>query len=580
MSKKTRIINSIAAFTLSAAISGCGSYSSFTDSLIPRDSYEKESFSSALEIHDLDTIYSEPFQDEVLYLTIGRGAVPTDPTWEQLNGTDLSWFADNEMEPYECDALVQFGNEEAPTRGSFGYGDMASNARIRLSGLRASERQQKTYRIKINSGSGNVSGVKTLILSKSFTDPFRFTSKLCFDLMRDIDELLSVRTRFVHLYVRDESEGEDNLFVDYGMYTMIETINRKYLSNRNLDSSGELYKAENFDFSRYEDVIKQPTDPAYDEKAMEKIIEPKGSSDYTKLINLLDVINNSDMGIEEIVKNYFFEDNLYTFMAFNILMDNKDTDTENFYLYSPTGTDKFFIIPWDYDGALRDDYEHIRDQDYDAGWEKGIYLYTDSKLFGRIIRDQRCVNKLSEHVTRLHESVLSPENVYQKAKELAEQTEKYLYSLPDMAYARVTRENYEKMLEMLPDQIDNNFYAYYDSLETPWPFHYLETEMFDDSLKISWEESSILEGDVSYKIEIANSWKFDKVIRSEEKIKATSFDAGYLPEGEYFVRVTAISDKGTTQEAYEFYNTELKTTVHGVLCFYVLNDGAVIQSTF
>ena len=570
---------SMACFTITA-LTGCSYLNELYESMSVTDSYEKAPFETSYEVHDLDSLYSSLIQDNVLYITVGRGAAPTDPTWEELNSTNISWFKENNQEQYECDALVQFGDEEAPTPGSFGYGDMASNARIRLSGTKASTRQQRSYRIKINSGSGNVSGIKTLVLSKSFTDPFRFTNKLCFDLMSQIDDLLSVRTRFVHLYIRDESEGEDNLFVDYGLYTLTETINKKYLSNRELDSSGELYKAENFDFGRHGDVIKQPTESGYDEKAMEEVLEPKGSSDYTKLIKMLDAINSGDYPIEKIVETYFVEENIYSWLAFNILVDNKDTDIENFYLYSPTGTDKFYIISWDNDGALRGDYELQRDPLYSPGWESGIYLYTESKLFGEMMKSQYCTNKLSEYVTKLHESVLSSENVTQKATELSAQVKPYLYALPDMAYARVTQANYDKLLELLPEQIDNNFYAYYDSLEKPWPFHINEPDMDAENLKISWEESEVLEGNITYKVEISDTWDFKKILKSAEGLKTTEYNAGNLTEGQYFVRVTAITDKGTTQEAYEFYNTETKATIHGVLCFYIMEDGTVFQSTF
>ncbi len=547
---------------------------------IPMDSYEKETDNSLLSIKDIDSLYDEPIQDEVLYLTVGRNYTSDsdEATWSEMNARDLSWFEESGEKQYECDALVQFGNEDGPTPGSFGYGNRSSNATIRLTGMKASKRQQKSYRIKINSGSA--SGIKTLVLSKAFTDPFRFTNKLCFDLMTEIDELLSVRTRFVHLYVKDETADKDNLFVDYGLYTMTETVNKKYLSNRNLDNAGELYKVEDFDFGRHEDVIMQPTNADYNEAEFEKLLEAKGSNDYSKLIKLLDAVNDESVPINEIVDNFFYKDNFYSWMAFNILMDNKDTDTENYYLYSPTGTDKFYIIAWDNDSALRSDYEVLKDPGYQEGWEKGIYLYSDSKLFGRVIRSQHCINELSEYVTKLHESSLSPENVRDKTLELKEQVKPYLYSLPDRSFARVTEDDYDKLIDQLPEQMNTNFYKYYDSLDTPWPFHILEPEMTDGNVQISWEESYLLNGSITYSVEVADSWDFAKTIQAKEGLTETVFDAGKLKPGQYFVRVQAVSDAGITQEAYEFYNTEKKTTVNGVLCFYVLDDGSVIQSTF
>ncbi len=550
----------------------------------PQDYYEKASLKDMYQVKDYRAIYEEPMARDVLYLTVGGDGSfgDSEHTWEEINEHNLSWYEERDEEAYTCDALVQFGNEDGPTSDAFGYGSMSANATVKLSGKKASTRQQKSYRIKINSGSGNVSGIKTLVLSKSFTDPFRFTNKLCCELMSKTDDMMSVRTEFVHLYVRDLNSEKTDLFVDYGLYTLVETVNKKYLSNRNLDSSGELYKINDFDFGRHSDVIMQPTEKNFDKNKFEELLEAKGSEDYSGLLEMLDALNGGDMSIEDVVKTYFDEDNLYTFMAFNILMDNKKTDTENFYLYSPMGVNKFYIIPWDNDGALRSDYERLRDPDYSEGYEKGIYLYTDSILFSRILKSRHCVDKLSEKIKELHESELSSENVSKRAKKLGDKVKKYLYRIPDASYARVTEENYDKLLEMIPEQIEKNYYAYYDSLETPWPFHIKDPELKDGHVIINWDESSMINGKISYDVEISDSWSFGSKLAQGTDLEDTKFDAGKLAPGQYFVRVYAKSDNGTglKQEAFEYYNTEKKTTVHGVLCFYVKEDGTVVKSTF
>ncbi|SFG26109.1 CotH kinase family protein [Oribacterium sp. WCC10] len=598
--KNNNIIKSIMALLLTASVlSGCNtanvtsenqtkenSEESLIDRFLywafPQDFYEKASKDALLSVKDYDALYDEPFAKDVMYLTVGEQQNSGDGkhSWEEINEHELSWYEERGEEPYYCDALVQFGNDDGPTSDAFGYGNMSANATVRLSGEKSSKRQQKSYRIKINPGSGNVSGIKTFILSKSFTDPFRFTNKLCYDLLTDIDELLSTRTRFVHLYVRDEQSEYGDLFVDYGLYTMVEAINKRYLNNRRLDGSGELYKAENFDFGRHSDVIMQPTSSGYDQKKFEELLEAKGSDDYSSLIKMLDAVNDPEISIRDIVKTYFDEDNIYTFMAFNILMDNKDTDTENFYIYSPTGSDRFYFIPWDNDGALREDYKELKDADYTPGWEKGIYLYTDSVLFSRMLKDQHCVDELSERIKELHDSELSSANVFIKVKKMAKKVKRYLYDAPDMAYARVTQDNYDNLILKIPEQIDRNYYAYYDSLETPAPFHINEPEIKDGELHVNWDESYCLNGNVSYDVEISDSWDFSTVKAKETDIKETVFSAGKLSPGQYFVKVTAKSDNGTglTQEAYEFYNTEKKTTVRGVLCFYIREDGTVEKS--
>ena len=93
------------------------------------------------------------------------------------------------------------------------------------------------------------------------------------------------------------------------------------------------------------------------------------------------------------------------------------------------------------------------------------------------------------------------------------------------------------------------------------------------------EEAKGGEG-IKYNIELSDTWDFLKVVKKENGLGTTTYDAGNLAPGQYFVRVTAVSPDGIEQEAYEYYNTELKTVVHGVMCFYVFEDGTVVRSDY
>lgn len=539
--------------------------------IMPQKVYQKSEQSSIAAVEDMSSLYTDDVTPLVLYLTARKGNASegTNHTWNELHQHDLSWYEEQDEDVFRCEALVQFGDEVGPVYGYYGYGDSSANATIRLSGKRSSVRQQKSYRVDLDANGGNISGMKAFVLQKSFTDPFRFTDKLAFDLIARCDTLLSTRTSFVHLYVRDLTADQDTQFMDYGLYTMVEPINKRYLKNRNLDSSGELYKVVDFDFARHADVIMQPTDSGYSAARFEEMLESKGSNDYSGLIAMLDALNDETIPIQDVVEAYFDKDSLYSWLAINLLLDNKDTDTENFYLYRPMGDEHFYIIPWDFDGSLRRDYEKLRDPDYVPGWEQGIFLYTQSKLFGRMMRSEYCTNELSETITVLHDDVFSGKVVQSRAEVLSEIVPQYLYDMPDMAYARVTEANYEKLLKRIAEQVDENFYTYYDTLETPWPFHILEPEQDGGHVVLRWEESQALNQEVTYAVELDDSWDFKDSILNETNYSGTSLDAGILPPGEYFLRVTAKSESGHTQEAYEFYNTEKKSTVRGVLCFYV-----------
>lgn len=568
-------------FLLCLLLTGCSLQAEdvFNGILSPEETYEKTGTSDVL-VSDADDLYAGPDDSvAVVYLAVGLGneADGTDHTWAEINTTPLE---EQGAQPYQCEAVFQLGDENAPSQGSFGYGEVTANAVVRLQGANASKRQQKSYRVSIKDGKGSLDGMKTIVLSKSFADPLRITNKLCYALLEDIPSLLSTRTRLVHLYVKDTTSGPDTLYVDYGLYTMVEPINKTYLKNRHLDDDGALYKANDFDFARHEDVITLATSPQFREDAFEALLESKGSDDHTKLLAMLKAVNDPAIPIQEVIDTYFDRDNLFNWLAFNILTGSKDTSTENYYLYSPTGSDRFYFISWDNDGAFRADYEELRAPGQSPAWDTGIFSFYDNVLFARILDDDACISSLSTAVDTLYETYLTEPIVSAAVSRLTALAEEHVYSLPDKVFARVTRPQYDTLAAGVHEQIVRNYYAYYNSLELPAPFHIHEPEMrADGSLRLSWEDAARGKA-VTYGVTLDDSWDFAAPLLSKSGLSSTEWVIDQLPAGQYFLSVTAQTAAGKSQIAYETYSTEVKTTVYGVLCFYVLPDGSVHASYF
>ena len=567
-------------FLLSLTLSGCRlPVETVGDLILSREeSYEKAEFAE-LQVADAAKLYrrDEPERITVLYLAVAPGneADGTDYTWTQINTVPLEEQADK---PYQCEGVLQLGDENAPTEGSFGYGQLTANCVVRLQGANASRRQQKSYRISIKTGMGSVDGMKSLVLSKSFSDPLRITNMLCYRLMENIPALLSTRTQLVHLYVKDASDA-DALYQDYGLYTMVEPINKTYFKNRNLDGDGGIYKANCFDFARHADVIMAATSPQYQLSAFEALLEVKGDHDHSHLLEMLEAVNNPDIPIRQVVNTYFEPDNLYTWLAFNLLTGNKDASTENYYLYNPTGSDRFYFISWDNDGAFRDAYEEMRAPGQSPGWDTGVYSFYDNVLFRRILQDPDCISALSTAVDILYETYLTEAAVLSEAEPLTELAVDGIYSLPDRTFARVTRQQYDELAAQLGLQVTENYYRYYESLEKPAPFHILEPQLLPaGGLLLSWEEADCTQP-VTYTVQLDDAWDFGTPLLSGDR-QETQWIVDRLPVGQYFLKVTATIPGGQSQIAYEFYPTEQKTTVYGVLCFYVLQDGSVHASYF
>src|SRR6185369_6918071 len=116
---------------------------------------------------------------------------------------------------------------------------------------------QKSFKIELKKGEGTWRGQRTIALNKHVFDPSRVRNKLNFDLLKQVPNMVSLRTQFVHLYVKDEtSDPWRSNFEDYGLFTQIELPDKTFLKAHLLDPKGQLYKTTFFEFDRYPDQIR------------------------------------------------------------------------------------------------------------------------------------------------------------------------------------------------------------------------------------------------------------------------------------------------------------------------------------
>lgn len=191
-----------------------------------------------------------------------------------------------------------------------GIREAVPNATVQIRGQTSSRNAQKNYKIRIKDNKGLWNGQQTINLNKHQSDGMRFRNKLGFDLIKGIPQMMSLRTQFVHLYVKDETEDAQSGFVDYGLYTQVEQLNKRGMRSHGLDPNGHLYKINFCEFYRYEDIIKPVTDPDFNEHDFEVILECKGNNDHTKLIKMLEAVNDYSIPTEEFLKTYFNMENL------------------------------------------------------------------------------------------------------------------------------------------------------------------------------------------------------------------------------------------------------------------------------
>ena len=543
---------------------------------------EKEEINE-IHLRDKDSLYENDDDTSVvtMYLTVSKGksSENTYQTWKEINSYSVYDYEDMGVERYQVAGLLQVGDENGPTEGEVGYGERVPNATVQIRGQTSSQNAQKNYKIELKKNKGTWRGQRTINLNKHMTEGMRFRNKLAYDLIRGIPQMVGLRTQFVHLYVKDNTEEPGGKFEDYGIYTQVEQLNKTALKSHGLDSNGQLYKINSFEFYRYEDIIKKEDDAGYDKTAFEKMLEIKGDSDHTKLIDMLTDLNDYSIGIEDVLKEHFDEENIVYWMAFQILMGNVDTQNRNVYLYSPLNSDIWYFIAWDNDGCLmRPEYE-LRNFSDQNSWEKGISNYWGNILFQRCLKSRSFREKLNDAILDLRE-YLNKDMLTSKIESYKNVLKPYLYLMPDAEYEPLTSEQYDQIAASLPDEIEKNYQLYLESLETPMPFYIGVPTIDGDKLKFNWDVSYDLDAeDITYSVEVARDYLFRDVIYQNTTLIVPEAEMDLPEAGQYFVRVRATNTSGKTQDAFDYYVTD-EGKYYGMRCFYITEDSTVEEDDY
>ena len=591
--KRDRVIAlSCAVFlSLSFCMAGCNAYGTSGENRIEEQTEAGEEAAAKEEPQDInqvhlrdnDSLYENDDETSVvtMYLTVSRGnsSEGTNHTWSELNHYSAYDYEKMGVSRYQCAALLQVGDENGPISGEVGYEESVPNATVQIRGQTSSKNAQKNYKIELKKNKGTWRGQRTINLNKHQSEGMRFRNKLSYDLLKNIPQLMSLRTQFVHLYVKDLTEGNTAVFRDYGLYTQVEQLNKTGLKNHGLDSNGQLYKINSFEFYRYEDVIKKEDDASYDQVAFEKLLEIKGDSDHTKLIAMLNALNDVSNPIETVLDQYFDRENLTYWMAYQILTGNVDTQNRNTYLYSPQNSDTWYLIPWDNDASfMRTEYS-IQKRSDQGSWECGVSNYWGNVLFQRCLQSDAFREELDAAVVDL-KSYLNRERISSMISGYRTVTQSYLKKMPDQMYAPLTDAEYETIASAIPDEVEQNYELYKESLEKPMPFYIGKPVIEGNTLKFNWDASYDFDAeDITYTVEVAKDYLLQEVIYRDDQILIPEAETAVPEDGQYFVRVRATNASGKTQDAFDYYVTDDGKN-YGMRCFYIAGGQNVLEDTY
>ena len=536
-----------------------------------------------VHLRDKNSLYDHDDDTSVvtMYLTVSRGnsSENTDHSWNEINSYSVYDYYDMDVARYGAAALLQVGDENGPVQGELGYGENIPNATVKIRGQTSSSYAQKNYKIELKKNKGTWRGQRTINLNKHMGEGLRFRNKMAYDMIKKIPQMISLRTQFVHLYVKDCTDSNSDSFEDYGLYTQIEQLNKTGMKNHGLDSNGQLYKINYFEFYRYEDVIKKEDDPDYDKVQFENYLEIKGNSDHSKLINMLDELNDYSVSIDTVLKDHFDVENLTYWMAFQILTGNVDTQSRNTYLYSPLNSDTWYLISWDNDGALMRTENEIKGYSDQSSWESGVSNYWGNVLFQRCMKSETFREELDSAIEDLRNK-FNRDTIEKMVQKYAAAVKPYVYAMPDVMNAPLTSSQYDQTAAAIPDEIEQNYESYKESLQKPMPFYIGVPLIEDGKLKLNWDVSYDFKAqDITYSVEVASDYQFQNIIYSSYGQVMPEAEMDVSEPGQYFVRVSATNTAGYTQDAFDYYVTD-EGKSYGMKCFYVTEDGQIEEDVY
>ncbi|MBT3181611.1 MAG: CotH kinase family protein [Deltaproteobacteria bacterium] len=422
---------------------------------------------------------------------------------------------------------------------TFGNGSTSSDAKLRQRGHSARSAAQKSYRIRFDDESTEWRDLNTLELNKHPYDLSRMRQKLSFTYFQSISDFTSLITQFIHLYI----DG-----TDYGLYTLIERCNEEFLQRHGLDEEGHLYKAEDFAFYRYPDNIMDPSDPNYSLEKFEEVLEIRGyDGNHEKLINMLDEVNDEEIDINTVIEDNFQRDNYLTWFAINILLQNYDTNSQNFYLYSPTNSDGWYFLPWDYDGAW-DFYGQAQEAAANTRprWTQGVSNWWNVVLHKRFLKDPDNVQALSDKVAELLNVFTDVETT-----QLVEILSGWIFDIvtaePDITDLPTIADDIDDKIDEYVDELDRlpgipaeSYDIYADTLDRPMPVWLGDPIQGDGVIAFNWDESYDLQGDAfTYDFQVSTDPSFadaDIIYESLDR-ESNEIEGASLDSGTYYFRV-------------------------------------------
>lgn len=443
------------------------------------------------------------------------------------------------------------------------------NATIRVRGNSSRGDVMKSYRIKLDEEAGTFNGQDSLNLNKHVEDMSKVTTKFCTDLLTDVEHMISYQTNFMRVWIRDTSKSkEEQEFEYYGLFTHTEQPNKSFLEKRGLPTECSMYKARDFSFN-LDSRLKNVDDLSYLEEEFESVLGIREGNDHTKLLEMVQAINDENQDFETVFNKYFNEENYLTWLAFSLLVGADDILNHNYILYSPNASSTWYFFPWDFDSNM------VFGEKASSSLVpsiKGGQKLNQSILHRRYFRVPGNLEKIQKKMEYLMENYFTEANIERLVQAYIPVMERTLFQMPDIGLLRISPEKLIPYTKAFYEGIQENYQNFLYAFQFPAPmFVSMPIRDVDGTLNLSWDTSYSYQGrPITYNVTIANDYNMKQVLFKQEGIIDNRLDAQIdLSPGTYYLLVTAVDSEGNEQVSMEHYEFAGKEFIYksGVLEF-------------
>ncbi|WP_157735781.1 CotH kinase family protein [Granulosicoccus antarcticus] len=448
---------------------------------------------------------------------------------------------------FTVDIPVKFIADDFPDDG------LESNAGLRQRGASTRKAPQKSFRVRLTGDTSLWRHEERIQLNKHPYDQSRILNKLSFDLMAPIPHLPSLRTQFVNLWI-DDGDGP----VDQGLFTHVEAAKKEYLINRERDRDDNIYKAEFFLFSS-SDLAEMAIDASgepVDEARFNSRLEIERGDDHSKLIEMLAALNDPNQSFESVLDRYFNRNNVLTWLTVNMLMGQQDAVSHNYFLYNPLGTEKFYFLPWDYDGTFRTEASLSTSFDAAASRNRlnwGYARFWENNFISQYLQLPGMHQALIEAAEELRANYLTSAIISSLTDSYTPLVRPIISSEPDISQIGGIRspENmgvWDARIASLPGTVASNLQQLKRSPNMPLPPYLKAPITSSGDVTFWWTPAFEVTGKpVSYDLQVSSSPEFSVgtivleatgIADRAERVELT-IDQAELPAGSWYYRVLA-----------------------------------------